>query len=80
MGRPVLSRCEELARNGAWPVIVYAVEHDGLRLNLEFVGAKKLTGLANAIEHRDPDGFTRMRAAGARLGWTPNWIETLLGG
>lgn len=79
MNLPVLSRCEELARTGAWPVIVYAVAHNGLLLNLELIGAKNLTGLGAAIETRDPDGFARMRAAGNRLGWTSKWVETLLG-
>jgi integrase len=80
MVRPVSSRCAELARTGAWPVVVYAVALDGVRLDLEFAGAKKLTGLAAAIEQRDPEGFARMRAAGIRLGWTPQWVETILGG
>ena len=80
MGCPVFSRCDELARTGAWPIVVYAVAHDGLRLDLEFAGAKKLTGLASEIEQRDPEGFARMRATGTRLGWTPDWVETLLGG
>ena len=80
MVRPVSSRCAELARTGAWPVVVYAIAQDGVRLDLEFAGAKKLTGLAAAIEQRDPEGFARMRAAGIRLGWTPKWVETILGG
>ena len=49
MNLPVMSRCEELARTGAWPVIVYAVAHNGLLLNLELIGAKDLTGLGAAI-------------------------------
>jgi len=80
MNLPVLSRCEELARTGAWPVIVYAVVHNGLLLDLELIGAKNLTGLGAAIETRDPDGFARMRDAGNRLGLTSKWVETLLGG
>jgi hypothetical protein len=80
MVRPVSSRCAGLARTGAWPVVVYAVAQDGVRLDLEFAGAKKLTGLADGIEQRDPEGFARMRAAGIRLGWTPQWVETILGG
>ncbi|MDJ0350553.1 tyrosine-type recombinase/integrase [Cryobacterium sp. PH29-G1] len=79
MNAPALSRCEELVRTGAWPVIVYAVAHSGLLLDLELIGAKNLTGLGSAIEVRDPDGFTRIRAAGNRLGWTSKWVETLLG-
>lgn len=80
MGRPASLRCEELIRTGAWPVVVYAIAHDSLRLDLEFAGAKKLTGLADEIERRDPEGFARMRDAGIRLGWTSNWVETVLGG
>lgn len=79
MARPVFTRCEELARTGAWPVVVYAVAHTGLRLDLELIGAKNLTGLGAALESRDPDGFALMRAAGLRLGWTSKWVETLLG-
>jgi site-specific recombinase XerD len=79
MKLPALSRCEELARTGAWPVIVYAVAHNGLLLDLELIGAKNLTGIGAAIQTRDPDGFAQMRAAGNRLGWTSKWVETLLG-
>ena len=80
MNLPALTRCEELARTGAWPVIVYAIAHDDLLLDLELIGAKNLTGIGAAIETRDQDGFAGMRAAGIRLGWTPKWVETLLGG
>ncbi len=79
MKLPALSRCEELARTGAWPVIVYAVAHNGLLLDLELIGAKNLTGIGAAIQTRDPDGFAQMRGAGNRLGWTSKWVETLLG-
>ncbi len=79
MKLPALSRCEELARTGAWPVIVYALAHNGLLLDLELIGAKNLTGIGAAIQTRDPDGFAQMRAAGNRLGWTSKWVETLLG-
>jgi site-specific recombinase XerD len=79
MNLPALPRCEELARTGAWPVIVYAVADAGLLLDLELIGAKNLTGIGAAIETRDPDGFAQMRAAGIRLGWTSKWVKTLLG-
>ena len=79
MNLPTLTRCEELVRTGAWPVIVYAVAHNGLLLDVELIGAKNLTGIGAALETRDPDGFARVRAAGNRLGWTSKWVETLLG-
>ncbi|MGP3933625.1 hypothetical protein [Nonomuraea sp. KM88] len=50
-----------------------------LRLDLELAGIKHLTGLADAIQARDPNGFATARQAGLRLGWTADWVETVLG-
>lgn len=78
--RAVSLRCADLARKGAWPIVVFAVNQDDVRLDLEFAGAKKLTGLAAAIEQRGPAGMARIGAAWIRLEWTLKWGETILGG
>ncbi len=62
---------EALVRTGAWPAVAYATAHDVPRLDVEFAGAKKLTGSADEIERPDPEGFARMRDAGIRLDRTP---------
>lgn len=80
MARPIADRVDELARTGAWPVLVSAIGRDEVRLDLGLAGAKNLTGLATAIEARDREGFATARAAGLRLGWTGLWVETVLGG
>jgi integrase len=79
MASPVTDRVTELARAGAWPLICYAIGTGRLRLDLELAGAKNLTGLARAIEARDPQAFAAVRASGIALGWKASWVETVLG-
>ncbi|MFI0425277.1 tyrosine-type recombinase/integrase [Spongiactinospora sp. 9N601] len=79
MAAPAAERHLELKRTGAWPLICYAIGAGRLRLDLELAGIKHLTGLADAIQARDPDGFAMARQAGLRLGWTADWVETVLG-
>jgi hypothetical protein len=76
---PATDRAVELKRTGAWPLVCHAIGTGGLRLDLELAGAKHLTGLADAVEARDPAALAAARAAGLRLGWTPSWVETVLG-
>jgi integrase len=79
MALPTAERITELRRTGAWPLVCYAIGTGQLRLDLELAGAKQLTGLARIIEARDPRAFAAARAAGSALGWTPSWVETVLG-
>lgn len=79
MRRPVTERVEQLRRTGAWPLVCYLIGTGELHLDLELAGAKNLTGLAAMIEARDPTAFGAAREAGRRLGWTPDWINTVLG-
>ncbi len=76
---PAASRAAELSRTGAWPLVCFAIGTGRLRLDLDLAGIKHLTGLGRAVEDRDPAGFAMTRAAGLRLGWTPAWVETVLG-
>lgn len=75
---PVRERVGELARGGAWPLIVHAIATGQVRLDLDLAGAKNLTGLGSAVEATDPDAFVTLRRAGADLGWTTDWVETVL--
>ncbi|MCB8913103.1 tyrosine-type recombinase/integrase [Rhodococcus rhodochrous] len=79
MTRPAADRLIELRSTGAWPLLCHVIGHDELRLDLEFAAVKNLTGLGRAVEARDPVGFAAVRAAGLALGWTPSWVETVLG-
>ncbi len=79
MGLPAVERAAELRSSGAWSLLCYAVGTGRLRLDVELAAVKHLTGLAAAVEARDPTGFAAMRDAGNRLGWTSSWIETVLG-
>ncbi|PBC51406.1 tyrosine-type recombinase/integrase [Rhodococcus sp. ACPA1] len=79
MARPASDRLTELRSTGAWPLLCHLIGRDELRLDLEFAAVKNLTGLGSAIEARDPDGFAAARTAGLALGWTPSWVETVLG-
>ncbi len=78
MALPVSERMVELGRGGAWPLIVHAIAAGEVRLDLDLAGAKNLTGLGRAIECVDPDGFAALRRAGTALGWTGDWVETVL--
>lgn len=78
MGRPTEHRLVELARSRAWPLLVFAIGTGRLRLDLELAGAKNLTGLGRIVEHCQPEQFAAARATGLRLGWTPDWVATVL--
>ncbi|HUH68031.1 MAG TPA: hypothetical protein VLZ05_03625, partial [Mycobacterium sp.] len=79
MGLPAVDRAAELRASGAWPLVCYAIGTGLLRLDVELAAVKHLTGLGAAVEARDPAGFTVLREAGNRLGWTSSWVETVLG-
>ena len=79
MTRPAADRLAELRRTGAWPLLCHLIGRGELRLDLELAAVKNLTGLGRAVEDRDPEGFIAARTAGLALGWTPQWIETVLG-
>jgi integrase len=79
MKLPAVQRAAELRVSGAWPLLCYAIETGRVRLDVELAAIKQLTGLAAAVEARDPAGFAAAREAGNRLGWTGSWVETVLG-
>lgn len=78
MGRSTEHRLVDLRRTKAWPLLVFAIGTGRLRLDMELAGAKNLTGLGRIVEDHNPEGFAAARAAGLRLGWTPDWVETVL--
>ena len=78
MDRPTDHRLVELSRTKAWPLLVFAIGTGRLRLDVELAGAKNLTGLGRLVEDQNHEGFAAARAAGLRLGWTPDWVETVL--
>jgi len=79
MGLPAAKRVAELRSSRAWPLVCYAISTGRVRLDIELAAVKQLSGLARAVEGRDPGGFAALREAGKRLGWTRSWIETVLG-
>ena len=79
MGLPAVDRAAELRASGARPLVCYAIGTGLLRLDVELAAVKHLTGLGAVVEARDPAGFTVLREAGNRLGWTSSWVETVLG-
>ncbi|HKG49253.1 MAG TPA: hypothetical protein VKB14_02330, partial [Actinomycetales bacterium] len=78
MGEPVQHRLVELHRGRAWPLLVFAIGTGSLRLDLQLAAAKNLTGLGRIVQDQDLEGFAAARAAGLRLGWTPQWVDTVL--
>ena len=79
MGLPAIERVAELRSTRAWPLLCYAIGTGRIRLDVELAAIKQLTGLAAAVEARDPAGFATLRNAGNRLGWKSSWVETVLG-
>jgi len=79
MGLPAIERAAELRSTRAWPLLCYAIGTGRIRLDVELAAIKQLTGLAAAVEARDPGGFAALRNAGNRLGWKSSWVETVLG-
>jgi len=78
MEQPTPARVTDLQRTHAWPLLVFLIGTGRLRLDLELAGAKNLTGLGGIVEHQHREDFATARAAGLRLGWTPDWVNTVL--
>jgi len=78
MAQPTAERVVELKRTGAWPLLVFLIGTGHLNLDLELAGAKHLTGLGGIVEQQHHDDFATARAAGLRLGWTSDWVNTVL--
>lgn len=79
MNQPTTARVAELRRTRAWPLLVFLIGTGRLRLDLELAAAKNLTGLGGIVEAQHAEDFGAAREAGVRLGWTPTWVETVLG-
>ncbi len=79
MGEPVADRLVELRRTKAWPLLAFLIGTGVLRLDLDLAASKNLTGLGAIVESQHAREFASARAAGLNLGWTPDWVETVLG-
>lgn len=78
MGQETADRVAELRRRNAWPLLVFLIGTGRLLLDLELAGAKHLTGLGAIVEHEHAEDFATARSTGLRLGWTPDWVDTVL--
>jgi hypothetical protein len=78
MSQPTGDRVAGLKRTHAWPLVVFLVGTGRLHLDLELAGAKNLTGLGGIVEHQHAEDFATARSAGRRLGWTTDWVDTVL--
>jgi integrase len=80
MERPLACRLAQLRTSRAWLLLVFAIGAGALRLDIDLATTKQLQGLGRTIEQTYPDDFAALRAAGLRLGWTPDWVDTVLHG
>jgi len=78
MRLPVADRVVELRRTNAWPLVVFLIGTRRLRLDLELAACKHLTGLGAVMESEHAEDYAVARAAALRLGWTPEWVDTVL--
>lgn len=78
MARPIEHRLATLQRTQAWPLVVFAIGTGRLRLDIDMMAAKNLTGLGSIVGAEHPQNFARATDAGLRLGWTPGWVQTVL--
>ncbi len=58
--------------------MVFAIGTGRLRLDLELMTGKNLTGLGQIVQDQHRQGFAAATEAGLRLGWTPGWVDTVL--
>jgi len=79
VGRSTTDRMLDLKRTRAWPLVVFLIGTGRIRLDLELAAAKNLTGLGDIVEAAHAEDFATARAAGLQLGWTPVWVDTVLG-
>ena len=78
MQLPLAQRLAELRRTKAWPLVVFAIGTGRLRLDVELMTAKNLTGLGSIVAGEHPGLFAAATQAGLRLGWTPGWVQTVV--
>ncbi len=78
MALPIQERLATLHRIQAWPLVVFAIGTGRLRLDVEMMAAKNLSGLGAIVAAQHLQDFTRATEAGLRLGWTPGWVQTVL--
>lgn len=77
MAAPISDRLASLGRTRAWSLVVFAIGTGRLRLDLELMTGKNLTGLGQIVHDQHPHGFAAATEAGLRLGWTPGWVDTI---
>jgi hypothetical protein len=75
---PINERLAALERTRAWPLVVFAIGTGRLRLDLELMTGKNLTGLGRIVHDQHRQGFGAATEARLRLVWTPGWVTTVL--
>lgn len=78
MDTPIATRLADLRQIQAWPLVAYLIGTGRLRLDVDLLTAKNLTGLARVVRATQPQAFEHLADAGLRLGWTPEWVRTVV--
>lgn len=80
MARPFADRHVDISRAGAWPLVYWAVLTRRVVPDLELLVGRHQGGMHVLAERLFADGYTAVRAAAGRLGWTPRWVEAVVVG
>ena len=78
MALPIQERLATLRRTHAWQLVVFVIGTGRVRLDVDMMAAKNLTGLGAIVTAEHPQDFARATEVGLRLGWTPGWVQTVL--
>ena len=77
MTTPVEARLTDLRQEKAWPLVAFLIGTGRLRLDMDLMASKNLTGLAAVVRSGQPQAFEVVTEAGLRLGWTQEWVRTV---
>ncbi len=80
MARPFADRHVDISRAGAWPLVCWAVLTRRVVPDVELLVGRHQGGMHVLAERLFSDGYTAVRAAAGRLGWTPRWVEAVVVG
>jgi site-specific recombinase XerD len=78
MNHDTTERLELIKALDVWPFVVFLIGTGQLRLDLPLAMSKNLTGLGALVESAHSVDFAAARAAGTALGWTDNWVDTVV--
>ena len=80
MALPIRQRLTNLQQTQAWPLVVFAIGTGRVRLDVDMMAAKNLTGLGSIIESEHPEDFARAAEAGLDPGLGADRAAGVLGG